>query len=348
MAAAAAAQAQAVWPGFASAPAHATPAQAMAPGSAVSGSPALSLLSTLPRADAAQISWATAQTTPQTVNWIEAVRAHLELTGTAGGPDGQSQRIGATTVHPTDALLLEVAHGAALGGPAPPPPQPISAAGIASSRLKPLGTGVASGSRSSAHLRSTFSFPAPAPPSQWTVQRSLSAPNARQRLSEAGGPERLVGFGASYQPYVDQIVSEDLNSVTTALLQAIKLLQTCDPPATLQARGKRYFCSLKEVTKVLPRARAVIVAPDVKPSATAAVRPVRLLNALLASAERLQVPIVYALSRRLIGQVFGNDKSISVVAIMRDEHCEAALQSSLAMAELGRRQFRLFRALQET
>ena len=50
-------------------------------------------------------------------------------------------------------------------------------------------------------------------------------------------------------------------------------------------------------------ARALIVAPDVRPSSTAHIKPVKMLQAVLAAAEAAGVPVVFALSRRGIGQV---------------------------------------------
>jgi hypothetical protein len=57
------------------------------------------------------------------------------------------------------------------------------------------------------------------------------------------------------------------------------------------------------VSKVVHRARALIVAPDVKPSSTAHIKPVRMLQAVLRCAALNSVPVVFALSRRGIGQV---------------------------------------------
>ncbi|KDD72655.1 hypothetical protein H632_c3068p0, partial [Helicosporidium sp. ATCC 50920] len=145
---------------------------------------------------------------------------------------------------------------------------------------------------------------------------------------------------AACEPYCTQVITEELNGAALQVLWQLRMQQARVSPDAQRVSGKHYFCSLKEVSKVLPRAQALLVAPDVRRSATANVRPVRLLTALLEEAERLGIPVVFCLSRRGIGQVFGRDKSMSVVAVMHTDVCVEVFQSLLRHAAFGRRQFR--------
>lgn len=51
------------------------------------------------------------------------------------------------------------------------------------------------------------------------------------------------------------------------------------------------------------RAKFIIVAPDVKPNPAAHINPVKMLGQVLRCAELNNIPIIFALSRRGIGQV---------------------------------------------
>jgi ribosomal protein L7Ae-like RNA K-turn-binding protein len=129
-----------------------------------------------------------------------------------------------------------------------------------------------------------------------------------------------------------QIISDDLNTVTFQLLMRVKVLQLADSPAVAHLLGKRYFCSLKEVSKVVHCAKALIIAPDVRPSPTAHIKPVGLLQSVIRTAQAMGVPYVFALSRRGIGQVFGRDKNMSIVAVMQTDGVEAEFVQMLEMA----------------
>lgn len=148
--------------------------------------------------------------------------------------------------------------------------------------------------------------------------------------------ECLVGIDGAYQPYCRQIISEELNAAALRMLHKLKNMQLADPPALTRVIGKRYFCSLKEVSKVVHGAKMLIVAPDVRPSATAHIKPVRLLQMVLESADAAGVPYVFALSRRGIGQVFGRDKSMSIVAVNYIDQVEAEYLTLLEQATTGR------------
>ncbi|EFN56731.1 hypothetical protein CHLNCDRAFT_51502 [Chlorella variabilis] len=160
-----------------------------------------------------------------------------------------------------------------------------------------------------------------------------------RRLAQAATqdpPELLVGPQGRYQPYCQQVISARLNHAATSALSIIRLLQSRDTPAIAAQIGKRYYCSLKEVAKVVGGARCLLVAPDVQISSTANINPVRALQRILLDAQAAGVPVIFALSRRGIGQVFGRDKSMSIVAIMRLEGLEGEYGVMVEEAIQGR------------
>eukprot|EP00890_Picochlorum_soloecismus_P006580 jgi/Picsp_1/747/NSC_04236-R1_selenocysteine insertion sequence-binding protein 2-like len=145
--------------------------------------------------------------------------------------------------------------------------------------------------------------------------------------------ECLVGVEGEYQPYCKQIISTELNAAAQRVLHALKTLQNFDGA---YGSKKRYFCSLKEVSKVAKHCKLLIIAPDVKPSPTAHIKPVKLLQSVINSAESAGVPYIFALSRRGIGQVFGRDKSMSIVAIMNLDQIEVDCAIMAEEAQSGR------------
>ncbi|KAL6782835.1 hypothetical protein ACKKBG_A08275 [Auxenochlorella protothecoides x Auxenochlorella symbiontica] len=153
--------------------------------------------------------------------------------------------------------------------------------------------------------------------------------------------EVLTGTEGAYQPYCNQIINDELNFTAQRLLSRLKELTSLEQGmAPGFSPPRRFFCSLKEVSKVVPNAALLIVAPDVRPSATAAIKPVKILTALLSAAARHGVPVVFALSRRGIGQVFGREKSMSIVAVMDVSQCEAECRRLIGQSAEGRALFR--------
>ena len=148
--------------------------------------------------------------------------------------------------------------------------------------------------------------------------------------------ECLVGIEGEYQPYCKQIISPELNAAAERVLHSLKTLQNFDGSG---GSRKRYFCSLKEVSKVAKHCKLLIIAPDVKPSPTAHIKPVKLLQSVINSAESAGVPYIFALSRRGIGQVFGRDKSMSIVAVMNLDQIEVDCAIMAEEARRGRRSF---------
>ena len=178
------------------------------------------------------------------------------------------------------------------------------------------------------------------------AQLQLSLAQQHQKMhaqSYQNAEECLVGLDGKYQPYCHQIITEEMNEIALQLLHKVKNLQMSDPPAVSRMVGKRYFCSLKEVAKVVNSARLILIAPDIRPSLTAHIKPVRLLELVLSAADATGVPYVFVLSRRGIGQVFGREKSMSIVAVMNLEGVEAEYVSLLESGAKGRQAYQVSR-----
>ncbi|KAL4447886.1 hypothetical protein ABPG75_005105 [Micractinium tetrahymenae] len=180
---------------------------------------------------------------------------------------------------------------------------------------------------------------------QHAQRRQMPGLHASQlaKHAEQDPPETLVGINGRYQPYCQQVIVPLLNEAAACALTAVKLLQAGDTPASQLITGKRFFCSLKEVAKVVPAAKCLIVAPDVRISPTAHINPVAALQRILRSAEACNVPVIFALSRRGIGQVFGRDKSMSIVAIMHLDGLEQQFDMMVREALKGRQLFQQYR-----
>jgi ribosomal protein L7Ae-like RNA K-turn-binding protein len=164
-----------------------------------------------------------------------------------------------------------------------------------------------------------------------------------QAPAEETDPEDLVGLGGSYQPYCNQIITPALNEVTSAALEKLRGIQQqieaehmAKPGATKATSPRKFFCSLKEVSKVVRFCKMLIIAPDVKPSLTAHVKPVKMLHALIDDAKLANVPYIFALSRRGIGQIFGKDKSMSIMALMDLDAVREESEKMLEEAAKGR------------
>lgn len=163
-----------------------------------------------------------------------------------------------------------------------------------------------------------------------------------------GTQECLTGIHGKYQPYCNQIITPTLNEAAyTALFELKRLQQMADASLTHEQDGpskvfvspKRYYCSLKEVSKVIESCKLIIIAPDVKPSSTAACKPVRLLMSVIEEATKEGTPYIFALSRRGIGSVFGKDKNMSIMAIMSLDGIEKECQIMIEEAKRGRESY---------
>jgi ribosomal protein L7Ae-like RNA K-turn-binding protein len=189
------------------------------------------------------------------------------------------------------------------------------------------------------------------PPISWAMR--VSSPRPREQQGVDGGvameyaeepPEILVGLDAQYQPYCKQVITPALNLVTTIALERLRNIQQEIESSMLGLPGvtkasipRKYFCSLKEVSKVAKICKLLVIAPDIKPSPTAHIKPVKMLISLIEDAEIAGVPYVFALSRKGIGQIFGKDKNMSIMALMDLDPIRAEAVEMLEEASLGRR-----------
>ncbi len=161
---------------------------------------------------------------------------------------------------------------------------------------------------------------------------------------ETPPPEILVGLDGEYQSYCRQIITPALNVATTAALDRLRNIQLeieasmlGQPGVTKATIPRKYYCSLKEVAKVAKICKLLVIAPDIKPSPTAHIKPVKLLNSLVEDAQDAGVPYVFALSRKGIGQIFGRDKNMSIMALMDLDPVRAEVDVMLDEAACGRR-----------
>ncbi|KAI8107210.1 hypothetical protein M9434_001853 [Picochlorum sp. BPE23] len=164
--------------------------------------------------------------------------------------------------------------------------------------------------------------------------------------------ESLTGIDGNYQPYCNQIITPRLNEAAYATLVELKRLQQLaesslihhETGQTKASLPKRYYCSLKEVSKVIRSCKLIIIAPDVRPSSTANIKPVRLLMSVIEEATKEGTPYIFALSRKGIGRVFGKDKNMSIMAIMSLDGVERECQIMIEEAQRGREIYRQSRS----
>ena len=105
-----------------------------------------------------------------------------------------------------------------------------------------------------------------------------------------------------------------------------------DRPPVGRETFKPHPTAPSQVARVARSARCLVLAPDVRRSPAAHADPVELVTRVLADAHAAGVPVVFALSRRGMGQVFGCAKSMSIVALMPVGECLPELEAMLAEA----------------
>jgi len=156
---------------------------------------------------------------------------------------------------------------------------------------------------------------------------------------EAIEEECLIGLEGQYQPYCNQVITPRLNEAATVALTRLKNMQIAMDATPGQGKGslvKKYYCSLKEVSKVAKTCKLLVIAPDVKPSPTAHIKPVRMLLSVIEDAACAGVPYIFALSRKGIGQIFGKDKNMSIMALMSLDQIEEECAIMIKEATIGR------------
>lgn len=189
---------------------------------------------------------------------------------------------------------------------------------------------------------------------EWPPLPNSTAPSHFSSVDDDHGvQESLTGIHGNYQPYCNQIITPRLNEAAYATLVELKRLQQMAESSLIHHEtgqtkalvAKRYYCSLKEVSKVIRSCKLIIIAPDVKPSSTANIKPVRLLMSVIEEATKEGTPYIFALSRKGIGRVFGKDKNMSIMAIMSLDGVEKECQIMIEEAQHGRERYKQSRSL---
>ncbi|WIA31020.1 hypothetical protein OEZ86_001058 [Tetradesmus obliquus] len=184
-----------------------------------------------------------------------------------------------------------------------------------------------------AHLNLLMQQPPP-PPSSTSLQQLLLSHLQQQQKQQQEAQE----------------ISVALNATVTVLLNKLRSLQyATDNP---QPRRRLYVCGLRESCKAIKAgtALAVLLAPDIQLNTSSSssssssfgrpnnVKADRVLDGrmreIMCSSGR--VPVVFALSRKKIGQVFGSKKRMSAITLLDVGEVEGLLGAVLALAEEGR------------
>ena len=126
--------------------------------------------------------------------------------------------------------------------------------------------------------------------------------------------------------YVDQYITSELDFIAFNALHKLRCFGG--------RSEKRVYCSMKECVQdhVLSETKLLLVAPDIMHSNSCATCPMKLLGKLLAASMQHDVPFVFCLSRRGLGDVFGRCKRISTVAIVDVRGCEREIAELMAVA----------------
>ncbi|KAK9832746.1 hypothetical protein WJX81_007203 [Elliptochloris bilobata] len=179
-----------------------------------------------------------------------------------------------------------------------------------------------------------------------------AGPGPTYELGSGPEPERdrattYVGLQAQCRAYCKQVISTELNWATSELLQQLLLWQERAKSANpMQASShKRVVSGLREVDKAVRSRKAcsVVMAPNIEQDEDEG-RLDGLLAKLLGQAKEYGIPVVYALSRKKLGQAFGCPKKMSAIAILDYRGAEELYARVEALAAQGRAAHRLYNA----
>lgn len=156
-------------------------------------------------------------------------------------------------------------------------------------------------------------------------------------------PRAYVGVAAAdVAPYVDQVISAELNEVALELLRRLLGWQErvrANDPHNFK-RKRRLVSGMREVGKLVKsrKAKAVLVAPNISAiqGEEGDQYPVA---GLLQMARERGIPVVFALSRQRMGKVFGpaSRKRASAFAVLDYDGANDLFKRMLALAEEGNR-----------
>jgi len=127
--------------------------------------------------------------------------------------------------------------------------------------------------------------------------------------------------------YVTMELTESLESSVTALLYKLRHLKVAELSAGIESR--RYAVGLREVGRLVrgDEASALIVAPDVERNSGGMIE--QKLAGLVETCNNNNIPVVYALSRRQLGQAVMKNVAISVMLVQSTRGAETEFASVL-------------------
>jgi len=130
--------------------------------------------------------------------------------------------------------------------------------------------------------------------------------------------------------YVTMELTESLESSVTALLYKLRNLKVAE--LTMGQESRRYAVGLREVGRLLrgDEAAALIVAPDVERNSGGMIE--QKLAGLVESCNNNGIPVVYALSRRQLGQAVCKNVAISVMLVQSTRGAEEEFAAMLSEA----------------
>jgi selenocysteine insertion sequence-binding protein 2 len=101
-----------------------------------------------------------------------------------------------------------------------------------------------------------------------------------------------------------------------------------------------YTCGLREVRKAvkLKKAHVVILAPNIEQAETEGALGDH-VESILRSCGEMGVPVVFALTRKKLGEIYGVRKRMSAIALLEVQGMQEVLGKVLELAEAGRRAY---------
>jgi len=156
-------------------------------------------------------------------------------------------------------------------------------------------------------------------------------------------PKTYVGRTDDLEKYVDQIITDDLNSLTQNFVAQLivwqERIKQIDPKNARKKR--RLVAGIREASKFAKIGKLVLVimAPNIQPL-TASSPPKYPIDELIATCRQHGVPIVFALSRKKMGKLLGQRKSVSLFAILDASGAEQDFHMLVQTGEKLRSQFK--------
>eukprot|EP00798_Chlamydomonas_sp_ICE-L_P022906 gene22906-30083_t len=147
-----------------------------------------------------------------------------------------------------------------------------------------------------------------------------------------------IGLNAASHPRCHQVISAELNSVVNELLRKVKGFQerAIAKNAIKAGMNKWYVSGLKEVLKSVDRKKAamVIVAPNIEQMDAEGGLDSTLTLIIDRSAE-VGVPLIFALTRKRLGAIYGVRKRVSAVALLSCQGVDSLKVQALQLAGEG-------------